>query len=406
MLTSTLEPALIGNRVIALVGLATGRTTVYGLVTFGGLLVASVTQPVIGALSDHARARTPYIIAGVLTSMAGLVVVALSPSLSILVAGLVLLQLGNNTALASWQPLIATEIPERQRGLAAGIKALFDLVGAIAGRLAAGEWVAHYSDWGTSALAGALALPAMGLLITLGLVVAYLRRRTPGPRAPPHALTWQAALRQSFVIDWRAHPAFVRWCINRVLFWCAFIASSVFLLFFSVDGLGMSEAEAQRYIGRLVVLLGAAVALVIVPAGRLADKLGRRPMMIVGGLLAAIGAALVVAWRGQTIIASIVIGVGVGLYLSSSLAMINDIVPVSSAARYLGVANIATVAGSAVARLAGGFGVDAINRLTGTHEVGFVALYAAASALFFLSAAVMVVQHPSSKLPLDSPSMA
>jgi len=155
-----------------------------------------------------------------------------------------------------------------------------------------------------------------------------------------------------------------------------------------------------------VVLLGAAVALVIVPAGRLADKLGRRPMMIVGGLLAAIGAALVVAWRGQTIIASIVIGVGVGLYLSSSLAMINDIVPVSSAARYLGVANIATVAGSAVARLAGGFGVDAINRLTGTHEVGFVALYAAASALFFLSAAVMVVQHPSSKLPLDSPSMA
>ena len=115
LLTSTLEPALIGNRVIAFVGVEGGRTTIYGWITFGGLLVASVTQPVVGALSDHARARSPFIVVGAVIVIVGLVVIALSPSLFILVAGLLLLQLGNNTALASWQPLIATDVPEAKR---------------------------------------------------------------------------------------------------------------------------------------------------------------------------------------------------------------------------------------------------------------------------------------------------
>jgi hypothetical protein len=68
LVSGTLEPALLGSKVIALVPDRAADTAVFGAVTFGGLLVAVVAQPLIGAWSDRANTplgrRLPFMLAG------------------------------------------------------------------------------------------------------------------------------------------------------------------------------------------------------------------------------------------------------------------------------------------------------------------------------------------------------
>src|SRR5512145_1207872 len=55
MISSTLEPAVLGHKVIELV--PEGRNTALGFTTFAGLLVAILVQPLVGGLSDRTRSR-------------------------------------------------------------------------------------------------------------------------------------------------------------------------------------------------------------------------------------------------------------------------------------------------------------------------------------------------------------
>jgi MFS family permease len=391
--TSTLEPALMGNKIIALIADPGARVTAFGAVTFSGLLVAMGAQPVIGALSDRARTRlgrrVPFMLAGAITVCAGLAVVALAGSVAALLIGVLTTQLGVNLALAAWQPAIAERVPQAQRGVATGIKAGFDLLAALIGRLVAGELVGLSAQWGTAALLLAIGAPILCVLITLPISA-----RAIGTTDAAHAMPREpigVTLRHAFTVDVRARPAFAWWFVNRMLFWAGVIASSVFLLFVAVDVFGYSEAEAQRYISRVAVVLGGALALVILPAGWLADRVGRRPMIVLSGVLAACGAAVIVLDRNQIFPSAILIGLGTGIYLSSSLALINDIVPKEEAARYLGVANIATASGSAIARLGGGALIAGVNAAAGVSDAGYIALYGAAAAAFAASAVVMAV---------------
>jgi MFS family permease len=391
--TSTLEPALIGNKIIALITDPGARVTAFGAVTFSGLLVAMIAQPVIGALSDRARTRlgrrVPFMLAGAITVCLGLAIVALAGSVVTLVMGVLTTQLGVNLALAAWQPAIAERVPQAQRGVATGIKAGFDLLAALIGRLVAGELVGLSAQWGATALLLAIGAPIVCVLVTLPISARAIGTTGPVHDAPREPIG--VTLRHAFTVDVRARPAFAWWFVNRMLFWAGVIASSVFLLFVAVDVFGYSEAEAQRYISRVAVALGGALALVILPAGWLADRLGRRPMIVLSGALAACGAAVIVLDRNQIFPSAILIGLGTGIYLSSSLALINDIVPKAEAARYLGVANIATASGSAIARLGGGTLIAGVNVATGTSDAGYIALYGAAAVAFAASAVVMAV---------------
>lgn len=407
LVTSTLEPALLGHKILALIPNRGIHTAVFGAVTFGGLVVAILAQPLIGAWSDHIRSplgrRVPFMLAGAAGVVLGLLLIAGANSLPVLVGGLLVTQLGLNGVLASWQPAIAERIPQPQRGLASGIKAGWDLLAAIVGRVAAAELISLAEGCASPACADAIllavvAVPIAGLLIMLTITLCAMRRTVrramrlqPVLDVSDRAEPLSRVLRWAFTVDVRSYPVFGWWFVNRMLFWAGMIGSSVFLLFVAVDVFGMAEAEAQRMISRVIIALGIALALVIVPAGWLADRLGRRPLIIAAGLAAALGALVVVADYTLILPAAILIGAGTGVYLSSSLALINDIVPPASAARYLGVANIATAGGSAMARLGGGVTISVLNGMTGSSVAGYQGLYAICAALFLLSAVVMAL---------------
>ncbi|MCS6773786.1 MAG: MFS transporter [Anaerolineae bacterium] len=389
---SILDPALIGNRLFAIEPRAEARAATFGALTFAGLVVASVTQPLIGSWSDRARSRwgrrLPFVIAGACIAVGGLALVASATSLLVLGLGVVTVQFGLNVALAGWQPLLAEGVNQEQRGTAASLRAGSELLAASGGRLFAGEVIAAVGVLGVWAFAGLVALPAAVLIVTLPLAAPLIVARSSTKHAdlPSARLSW----RSLFEVNLRAHPAFGWWFLNRVCFWCGLIGSSAFLLFVGVDVLGLSESEAQRFVSRLIVLLGVALAAVILPAGWLADRIGRQPIMIAAGILASSGAGLVLFNQQAILPAALLIGAASGLYIASSLALLNDIVPREETARYLGIANVATAGSSALARLGGGALISGVNALLQTRVEGYLALYAVAAVLFAVSALIVL----------------
>lgn len=395
MALNTLEPALLGQRVLEL--LPERKNAALGFTTAVGLLVAVVWQPIIGALSDRTRTRwgprVPYFAVGTALVMVCLYTIALAPSYSIVIAAVLAFQLGSNAVQAPWQALIPDLVPMDQRGAAAGFKASFEILSFIAGRRLSGTLVAEGKT--LTAVSAAAAVYLVALLVTSLAVRERRGRRGAAPRSDEAGFLWGA-----FAIDWKAHPAFLCWFINRWLFWSGFIALNTFLLFFLVDVVGMNPSSAQRYFANLSTILGLMVVLVSLPAGRIADRIGRRPLVILAGSLAAWGTLIVLVVPNPTTlyVAGGLIGLSMGLFLSASWAMVTDIVPEGVAARYLGVANIATAGGSFVSRFLGGLLIEPINAMAGSAAAGYRGLYALTLVGFLLGTAAIL------RLPAESGS--
>jgi MFS family permease len=399
LVSNTLEPAVLGRKVIELV--PEGRNTALGLTTFAGLIVAILVQPIVGVFSDRTRSRwgrrLPYMAAGTAMVIACLFLIAGAPVFTVVVVGLLLIQLSSNIVQGPWQALIPDQVPDSQRGQASGLKAMLDILAFVAGRIVAGQLVGRFAEWGQAAVYAAVAVPSVVYIIALA-VTAWSARE--GPRAAESApqRTVGEALRATFSVDFRAHPAFGWWFANRTLFWAGFLALNTFLLFYLIDVVGMSEGGAQKFIGTLSTILGAALVLVSIPSGWLSDRIGRKPLVVIAGILAAIGTGVLLSVRteGLLTVAGLIIGAAVGTFLAANWALVTDIVPREEAARYLGVANIATAGGSAIARFLGGALIDSLNRATGTLNVGYLTVFGLALAFFVISAIVI--------LPLPTPS--
>lgn len=400
VVSNTLEPAVLGHKVLELV--PEQKNTALGFTTFAGLIVAVVWQPIIGAWSDRTRSRwgrrAPYFFAGTILVAVCLYAIALAPAFAVVVAGVLLIQLASNTVQGPWQALIPDQVPAHQRGVASGLKAAFDILAFVIGRQISGRLVAAGSAVGAVSVAAGL------FAVALALTLVGARER-PSTTPPPPAGSTAAVLARSFSIDWKAHPAFAWWFINRFLFWAGFIALSTFLLFYVIDVIGMAEAEAQRFVGNMSTVIGLVLLVVTLPSGRLADRIGRKPLVALAGLIAAAGTGMVLIVRtpGMLTAAGVLLGLSVGMFLSANWALVTDLVPESEAARYLGIANIATAGGSGLARLMGGALIDPLNHLLGSVSAGYLSLYAL-TLLAFLMGTAAILRIPTSGSGAVSPA--
>jgi MFS family permease len=162
-----------------------------------------------------------------------------------------------------------------------------------------------------------------------------------------------------------------------------------------MDVVGMTQAEAQSFYGGLKMILGGALVVLALLSGWLSDKFGRKPLMLTSSIVSFIGAVVLLLVRDKTLItvAGAIIGMGIGTFMSASWALATDIVPREEAARYLGIANIATCIGSGGARLLGGVLIDPINKALGSSSLGYLSLFILA-ALFFLASALVIIPLP------------
>ena len=133
----------------------------------------------------------------------------------------------------------------------------------------------------------------------------------------------------------------------------AFATIQQFAQYFLIDVIGVaSPAEATARFTAIAVI---GMLVVVFPAGYLSDRIGRKPITVTAGLLGALGIAIIFFSQdyASVLLAAGVLGVAVGAFTSTNWALATDLVAKGEEARYLGLANVATAGGAALARLIG-----------------------------------------------------
>jgi MFS family permease len=375
--------------------------TVMGILGFVGLLVAMAVQPIVGVLSDRARSklgrRLPFLIGGAVLIAASLFLLVAAPTLWVLLLGVILIQFSSNILQGPWQALIPDLVPESQRGMASSLKGVMDIVALVVGGLVAGKILSvGIERWGDNGVFFAAAVPTVVFFIFVTFTAIWAREKpSTGANQDADSVAKPSlteALKGAFYVNFRENRIFGWWFANRILFWGSFIAINTFLINYMVDVMGMKQTDAQNFYGNLKLILGGALIALALLSGWLSDHIGRKPIMLAAGFVAFAGALLLLFVRSTALItvAGAVVGMGIGAFITVSWALATDIVPRHEAARYLGIANIATCIGSGVARLLGGVLIDPINKALGSSSSGYQLLFALATACFLASALVII----------------
>ncbi|MDQ6721393.1 MAG: MFS transporter [Candidatus Dormibacteraeota bacterium] len=344
-----------------------------------GSLMAVVWQPVAGALSDRTRTRFgrrhPFIVGGTIGDVLFLVGLALSGSFGLVLIFYFLLQTASNTAQGPYQGLMPDVVPVAQRGTASGYFGVANVVGLLAGTVGAGLILSH---------AGRMAaiLSICGLLVLTMLPTVLL---IPD-RAEPTAGQFKS-VRQAIVTTFARplrYPKFLWLMGSRLLILMGLVGVQSFVFFYFSNVFFHNDRNdtitASYTLQGLVIV---AAFLISWPAARASDRFGRRPFILVGGLLGAAGVLMLVfshfqllpsqlveplarilkvpPLAAQATLVGVLIGIGYGLFFSVDWAFIQDVIPANEAGLFMGFSNIATAGSGIIARFIGGFLLDPFN---------------------------------------------
>ena len=343
-----LAPLLVSLalKVNSLVGLEQAPNSL-ALVAGVGAAVAMFTNPFCGKLSDRTSSplgmRRPWIVGGLVGGTLGVLVVAVAPTIPVVLLGWCVAQVGFNALLAAMVAVLPDQVPVEQRGMVAGVLGVCLPVASVVGtflvKLFTGNTVAMFLV--PCAVAAAF--------ILLFAVTLPDRRLDRGDRP-----AWSVReLASTFWVSPRRNPDFAWAFTSRFLFVLAYAFLVTYQAYYLLDHLGSTEAEVpqQVFLGTLVqsVVLVAASLL----GGRLSDWTGRRKVFVVtasviyGVALFVIAAA--VSFNGF-LVGMALGGLGFGLYMAVDLALVVDVLPdPDTAAKDLGVLNIAGALPSAIA---------------------------------------------------------
>jgi MFS family permease len=223
------------------------------------------------------------------------------------------------------------------------------------------------------------------------------------PDRTPPALERFRSLREVLLATFTTplrYPNFLWLMTSRLLILMGIVGIQSFTLFYFSDtffhGDNRATTAATTAVVGLVVLLAIAVTW---PAARISDRIGRRPLILIGGAVAGLGVLVLIfggyRWMpmailtplaallglpelvAQTLAAGLLIGAGLGAFLSVDWAFITDVIPVDQAGLFFGFSNIATAGSGIIARFVAGFLLDHFNagppilRLPGGYPVIF-----------------------------------
>ena len=112
------------------------KNTYLGLLTFTGLVLAMMVQPIAGAISDRSGfswgRRRPYILVGTVLAVLLLPGIGFYNSFFAILIVYCLLQISCNVAQGPFQAFIPDLVPGGKRGVASGVKSLLEVVGGFA----------------------------------------------------------------------------------------------------------------------------------------------------------------------------------------------------------------------------------------------------------------------------------
>ena len=304
-----------------------------------GAVVALVAHPFFGRLSDRTTSRfgmrRPWMVVGLLGGSVGVLVVALAPSVPVVLLGWCVAQAFFNALLAVQVAVLPDQIPVSQRGLVSGLIGVCLPVASVVGTfvvktLTGIEWAMF------------MAPCAIGAVFVL-LFAATLRDRRldPADKEP-----WSLReLARTFYVAPRASPDFAWAFVSRFLFVLAYAFLITFQAYFLLHEVGSEESRVPSQIFMGTVASSSVLVVASLAAGRLSDKWARRKAFVCAAAVVYAVALFVVAGASGPsgyVVGMAISGLGFGVYTAVDLALVVDVLPdPAHAAKDLGVMNIA-----------------------------------------------------------------
>ncbi|MGE5674723.1 MAG: MFS transporter [Mycobacterium leprae] len=349
-----------------------------------GTVVAVIVHPWAGALSDRIRARLgrrrPFLIAGTVINLAGLLYMATAETLASMTVAFIIVQMANNFANAPYTAIIADRVPEDQRGTASGFFGLMTVLGTVAGALVAGQLLSK-----TAALEvyRHQLLLVYGLICGVQLVAVLLTwwkvKEEPAPGGP--RLTYRDFV-QLFRFDFRAHPDFGWVFVTRFFMDQGLWAIFFYLQYYFED---VMKLPGESTVSLFQTACMATATLAVLTAGRLSDRVGRKPMVyLAGGLMTTVALIFIFLPLPQLIlVVGALFGLGYGAFQSVDQALVTDVLPQKeNYGRDMGIWQIAQILPQITGIVIGGLTLDVLRRLP--NHMGYSILMGLTTLFFFL----------------------
>ncbi|MBO9577947.1 MAG: MFS transporter [Microbacteriaceae bacterium] len=329
------------------------------LVTSVAFVCTMLAQPLVGALSDRTRSRlgrrAPWMIAGAVAGGGLLLGLAGVGSILGLCVAWAMIQFALNGTDVATSAFLVDAIPRERRGRAATVIAGAGVAGAAGGAVIGGALASERS----------VAYALLGIVVIAAVAGFVALNREPSTLgAARDAFSWRAFLR-AFWIDPRRHPDFAWAFASRLAFMVSYQAVYGYLLYTAKDYIGLPSGEATRLVGLLTVVGIVSVLVAAAVVGPLSDRVGRRRPFVLAaclGLAGAMAIPLVSPTVPGMFALSVLLGLASGLYLSSGVALISEVLPGdgAAAAKDLGIYNVATNAGQVLGPLAAAVVIGAL----------------------------------------------
>ena len=358
ILTGRMEAGLLGPDVKREVG-----GTLFRL-TAAGAVIAALVQPTVGTLSDYTVTRwgrrKPYIVIGSALDLVFLAGIASSDSLLAIAAFILMLQVSANLAQGPFQGYIPDLVPRDQTGSASSLVGLFSVLGQVSGFGIAAAAIASGSF--------ALGTIALGVLEFATMFSVVLRVPDGPPARGRGERSWPSIAREAWGADILHERSFVLIVVSRLLILMGGTMLVNFSTLYLIRTLGI---EREATFGPNMTLLLVVVAgnlLAVIPAGRIGDRIGRRPVVWAACAMAAVGMGLVATAAGPAgalppvaVLGAALFGTGLGSFLSVDWALLTSVVPGASGGRYMGISNVATAMAGVLGIATGGPLLDAVD---------------------------------------------
>ena len=414
---SFLTPLLIPLLVQKFVG-EESKGAYLGVMRLWALMVALLVQALFGILSDRSTLRwgrrRPFIFIGMIIEIFVLIAIGFSATLNglsgywILFGLYIFSMVGGNITHAGTQGLIPDLVGDERKGIFSGIKALFELVLPI---LFVSFFIAKWVSEGKINL-GIVAI-ILAMLTTLAITMFVPEKRR---EKPPGAFNWVSIIRiiamtATFTIiillvgaatrgiiqfasklqDETAHilvgvsgvlgiivtvligvwvsvrigigkeikqnKSFTWWVVSRLGFLVGINNMGSFLLFFLQEKFkGFELEKAADPAARLIMFLGSTLLFTIIIGGWLADRISKKTLIVIGGIITTVGTSILIfgATLPITYLGAAIIGLGTGIFYSTSWALGTKIVPKEKAGQFLGLSNLAGAGAGAIGAYIGG----------------------------------------------------
>jgi len=327
--------------------------------------ITALTMIPFGMLSDRIGRRTPLI--------AGLIIYILSPLLYPLASDvytLMAIRVVHGLASAAFIPvahaLIVDMAPPHRMGEAMGWYTASTQLSFVIGPIAGG-FLLNYFGFNATFYACSV-VPFLGLLFILPRLHT-IPRKPVVEQAVTSAWGW---LKQRRALGGLLTPFFITLGSGTII---------AFMPLYGEDfGIGVGK------VGVIISVIYASSVVLRAPAGRLSDRMGRTPVILSGFLISAVALAWIsfAASFPWLVAAGIFFGLGMGLAMPASFALVADLSPVGERGLAMGAASSFLQLGVAVGASAMG-GVAGVAGMGAMFKICALALVVGLVLIFYLT---------------------